>query len=56
MAKKKRTEWRVTVRLDYLNHGLRFTTEAEARTWVLNAIGPDPKLGTVTVEEIEVKQ
>ena len=55
MARKKRTEWRVTTRIDYFNHSKRFDTEAEARTWVLNAVGPSPKLGTVTVEEVEVK-
>ncbi|KKL15887.1 hypothetical protein LCGC14_2501080 [marine sediment metagenome] len=53
MTKTKRTEWRVIVNIDYFNDALRFATEAEARTWVLNVIGPKPRPGTVTVEEVE---
>ena len=55
MAKTKRTEWRVLVNIDYFNHALRFATEEEARTWVLNVIGPNPKPGIVTVKEVEVR-
>ena len=55
MAKTKRTEWRVITKIDYFNHTKRFATEAEARTWVLNVIGPKPRPGTVTVEEVEVR-
>ena len=53
MTHKKRTEWKVVTRIDHFNHTKRFATEDEARAWVLNAIGPKPKPGTVTVEEVE---
>ncbi|KKL83876.1 hypothetical protein LCGC14_1970370 [marine sediment metagenome] len=51
----KRTEWKVVTHIPWFNHSMRFDTEDEARTWVLNVIGPNPKPGTVTVEEVEAK-
>ena len=55
MAKSKHMEWLVSTNIPYFNHVKRFDTEAEARSWVLNAVGPNPKLGTVIVKEVEVR-